>query len=511
MKFVPSFAAAVFSFAVLVFTSELLPLTWDEGESIDRVENLSAWFAPENLFSSEINPFSNESIREHWTFTTQIEGHPAGYGIVIALGEETAKIVNLVNSGSFSEKTSYRLGPILLFSLALGVVHYRVKQRFAELAAWFAVITILLFPRVFAHAHIAACDSVLTASWLLAWGMFDYTFGQKNHTKATGIISVILFGFCLGLTFASKFTGWIAVIPFFLSVLLYGINFTDIFKTVVQVNIVRVVNVLRFTRDVNPCFSSKVKQEKLACYDYVRYNTFLRFFAACGVALLVFWMLNPPIWFEPISGFRKFVSLNIAREGFNISILFFGKMYNLEHPLPWYNTIAWVMITVPTGFLFLLFYGLFRTAKRFGSSFVNSELNEADKVDKVSDANREDAKFVLVLLLQSLVLLIVRAVPGTPPHDGVRLFVSAFPFLAIIAAIGASELWSVRFPKRLRVGMLTVLLIYGIGVFNIFWYAPQWLSYYNGLIGGLRGATKAGMEPTYYWDSLDQEVLDWLE
>jgi hypothetical protein len=44
----------------------------------------------------------------------------------------------------------------------------------------------------------------------------------------------------------------------------------------------------------------------------------------------------------------------------------------------------------------------------------------------------------------------------------------------------------------------------------LYLYGPQWLSYYNLLIGGLRGATALGMEPTYYWDSLDGPVLDWL-
>ena len=36
------------------------------------------------------------------------------------------------------------------------------------------------------------------------------------------------------------------------------------------------------------------------------------------------------------------------------------------------------------------------------------------------------------------------------------------------------------------------------------------LSYYNALIGGLSGAARAGMEPTYYWDAVTPEVRDWL-
>ena len=40
------------------------------------------------------------------------------------------------------------------------------------------------------------------------------------------------------------------------------------------------------------------------------------------------------------------------------------------------------------------------------------------------------------------------------------------------------------------------LLLYATSALSLFWYAPQWLSYYNLLIGGLPGETALGMEPT---------------
>ena len=39
---------------------------------------------------------------------------------------------------------------------------------------------------------------------------------------------------------------------------------------------------------------------------------------------------------------------------------------------------------------------------------------------------------------------------------------------------------------------------------------PVPLSYYSPLVGGLPGAARMGMEPTYYWDALQPEVLEWL-
>jgi hypothetical protein len=39
---------------------------------------------------------------------------------------------------------------------------------------------------------------------------------------------------------------------------------------------------------------------------------------------------------------------------------------------------------------------------------------------------------------------------------------------------------------------------------------PVPLSYYSPIVGGLRGATKLGMEPTYYWDALTDDAIRWL-
>jgi hypothetical protein len=131
------------------------------------------------------------------------------------------------------------------------------------------------------------------------------------------------------------------------------------------------------------------------------------------------------------------------------------------------------------------------------------------------------------ILLNLSALLIIRALPGTPVHDGVRLFCPVFPFLAMIAGIGGATLWSGSLCPagisrlgtfRQRTGIFRISLsrislvgIYLMCLFNLFWYAPQWLSFYNPIVGGLSGAVRVGMEPTYYWDGLDNEVLDWLK
>ena len=63
----------------------------------------------------------------------------------------------------------------------------------------------------------------------------------------------------------------------------------------------------------------------------------------------------------PIGGLIEFFDLNLHRgndPGLNISTQFFGRMYNLDYPLPWYNTLLWTAVTVPVGILLLAGVGL---------------------------------------------------------------------------------------------------------------------------------------------------------
>src|SRR5262249_24292192 len=48
------------------------------------------------------------------------------------------------------------------------------------------------------------------------------------------------------------------------------------------------------------------------------------------------------------------------------------------------------------------------------------------------------------------------------------------------------------------------------GAVSVALMLPVPLSYYSPLVGGLSGATWLGMEPTYYWDTLTDDALHWL-
>jgi hypothetical protein len=348
---------------------------------------------------------------------------------------------------------------------------YRLGRQASLPAAVFAVAAMLLVPRLFAHLHFASFDGPLTSCWILAWAAFDPACRRAGWA--------VPFGIALGMTLSAKATGWLAPAPFVVWA---------------------------------ACYRDRAAAKALAL--------------GLPVAVLTFYVLNPPLWHDPIDGMRTFFELNLHRaaQGWNIPTQFFGRMYDLDHPLPWYNTLVWTAVTVPLPLLALFVPGMASVLRRPG-------------------CNRAG----MLLVANWLVLVVARALPGAPPHDGVRLFLPSFAFLAALAGLGAAGLLGTARKQRLPISArvarpersegrglpihhalrpsgratlslflipnpqsLIPLLLCLAAATSLVWYAPHWLSYYNLAIGGLRGATALGMEPTYYWDGLDDSVLDWL-
>ncbi len=213
--------------------------------------------------------------------------------------------------------------------------------------------------------------------------------------------------------------------------------------------------------------------------------------AGAGVAALVVYATNPSWWLDPVGGLSGFFRSNLSRDRTaRIPTQFFGRVSLFG--LPWYNTLAITAVVVPPWTLALALVGVARLAwGRF-----------------------RDRSGTLLLACWAF-FLGLRALPGAPGHDADRQFLSGFGFLAALAGVGfagaASALGRVAGPKLGR-WLASALLVASVapGAWSTVRYHPLQLSYYNDLIGGLRGATRAGMEPTFYWDALTPDALAWI-
>ena len=205
-----------------------------------------------------------------------------------------------------------------------------------------------------------------------------------------------------------------------------------------------------------------------------------------AVGLAALYVLNPPFWVSPVASISRFLQSNLSREQtIRIPVLFLGRVVKSpSQSLPWYNTLLWTVLVTPVGFLALAVFRVVR-GLRPGSS--------ADP-------------FGVLVLVHWVFLLVLRALPHTPGHDAVRQFLPAFGCLAIMAGLGAAA----AVERFARWGKILVVASLLEGAASLVLMMPVPLSYFSPLVGGLPGATRLGMEPTFYWDSLTDDALDWL-
>lgn len=204
-----------------------------------------------------------------------------------------------------------------------------------------------------------------------------------------------------------------------------------------------------------------------------------------AIAAVVVFLLTPPWWSAPFSGLYRFFHSNLTRgTTIRIPVMFLGQIYDTpRESLPWYNTIVLTLIVAPVGFLVLALIGGFATAFR-----------------------RFRDPLAILFAINWLFFLALRAMPHTPGHDGIRLFLPAFGMLAALAGFGAK----ICFESRRRWSRAILWLAIVEGAAGVALMMPVPLSYYSPVVGMLPGATAIGMEPTYFWDSLTPDAKTWL-
>jgi 4-amino-4-deoxy-L-arabinose transferase-like glycosyltransferase len=208
----------------------------------------------------------------------------------------------------------------------------------------------------------------------------------------------------------------------------------------------------------------------------------LRFFlmgvSAFGVFLLVWPWLYHQTW-ERILDY-----LDYQIRHYPIGQWFLGKYYL---PPPWTFVPVILIAVVPLTILVLSFVGMARAGK-----------------------GKKDRGLVWLLIISALVSISPFLIGKSLLYDDDRLFMPVYPFLATLAGIGFG--WIVdglsQLMGRLKRPALSVPLSLLFGVAMLFPQAmtmatlyPHLLSYYSESVDGLRGATKMGLETTYWCET----------
>jgi hypothetical protein len=212
--------------------------------------------------------------------------------------------------------------------------------------------------------------------------------------------------------------------------------------------------------------------------------------AILAFAPVVGWLGNPAWWRETLPRMAHYYILSTDRDGSlpKIHIIYFGQIY--EYSLPWHNAFVLLAITVPVAIL---------AAGTVGSIWGLLRI-------------RRD-RLPFYFFVHFLTLPLIRMFP-TPAHDGVRLFLPAFFFLAAFGGWGT--VWiadalsrTIRLPVSLRwIRLVIAGTVLGSSAIAVARIHPYELSYYNELVGGPRGAWERGFELTYGYDAFNGRVID---
>ena len=482
-------AVGLATLALMVATEPRLAIVWDEGFTLGREARIRDWFRavrnPAGFARTWVPPsprselvqqdrvrspgrdevgsrdklFAREVIAWFWPFAREEpHGHPPFYAIEGLVGDWLAP--------SWAVLPRARLGPMLAFSLTGGAIFGFVARRWGPWAGALASGAWVFQPNLFAHGHYATVDALLTCLWVGA--LLAFAGAVERPGRSPGWGWAIGFGVLCGWAADSKLTGWFLPLPFLAWSLLY--------------------------RDR---------------------RGWLTLVVGGVVGVVVLYAFNPGWWADPVSGVERFLRSNLTRgRTIPIPVEFLGRVYDTpRESLPCYNTLVWTVFVTPVGFLVLGLVGVVAGVRRGLLALRPPTLTlphkgGGDQNKGSGDQNTESGSmaFATLAALHWAMLLALRALPHTPGHDGVRLFLPAFGVLAVLAGVGASLVVG-RFE---RWGKVVVAAAVAEGVLGVALMMPVPLSYFSPVVGGLPGAARLGMEPTYFWDGLSDEAIDWL-
>ncbi|MBN1900310.1 glycosyltransferase family 39 protein [Candidatus Sumerlaeota bacterium] len=232
------------------------------------------------------------------------------------------------------------------------------------------------------------------------------------------------------------------------------------------------------------------------------------FFSMAFLSPLVMILTWPWLWHDTFRRLLEYIAFFIAHQF--TAVFYFGQKYNYGSTLaPWHYPFILAVLTIPPLFLFFILTGVAGALQFLRKNPVGA-----------------------LFLWGALFTLTLSAAPSSPKYDGVRLFIPAFLFLALLAGVGMvflqknlpvflgaffagfrttgnsdfriSEKWNRIFP------IVSIALVLTTGIFSIGISHPFPLSYFNIFIGGIRGAYKKGMETTYWGEAVNSRVLDVL-
>ena len=211
-------------------------------------------------------------------------------------------------------------------------------------------------------------------------------------------------------------------------------------------------------------------------------------------ALVVAWsvMVAPWPWAHENVLLNPVRAIRVASSFPNTFPFLFNGQRVWSNRLPWYYVVEFFLITTPLPMLVLACLGMLDGFRRV-----------------VREPRSPASAAAWVALLWTLLPVVAWTATRPNIYDGIRHFLFVFPALAFWAGQGGARLMSLPGRRAVRVaiaGGLVAAVVWP--VHQIVRLHPYQLTYFNELVGGLRGAE--GRFETEYWLTSYKEAVEWL-
>jgi len=456
--------------AWLLATARSLGFSRDEGFYFTAAYDYKRWFAL--LADAPIKALERTSIDPIWQNNHE---HPALMKSLFALSHtllhDRFKVFE-------DDSTAFRFPGMLMMGLALFVTYLFAARAFSRRAGVIAAITLGLMPNVFYHAHLACFDVPIMAMWTTC--IYVYWRSEKEG----GLSWALLAGIVYGLTLETKHNAWMLPAVFLPHAL--------------------VVHGRAISR--HAAKSSRIP-----------IPTSLVAMAVLGPALFV--LLWPWLWNDTLPRIQEYVNFHVHHDYYNIEFL--GQTY-FGPPSPRSYMPVMIAATVPTISLVLFAIGAFDRARALLARLA-WWLGEAwgrmlawPKAAPEKDRAQTD----LLIFLAIAVALGPFVLPRTPIFGGTKHWITAYPFLAILAGRGFDLVWArlalllekrttLDATKRIAAQVVVVACCFGGALATTVHSHPFGLSAYVPLFGGTAGGADLGLN-RQFWGFTTESLAPWL-
>ena len=456
--------------AWLLATARGLGFSRDEGFYFTAAYDYKRWFAM--LVESPSKAIERGSIDPIWANNHE---HPSLmkslFAISHTLFHEKWKVFQ-------DDSTAFRFPGMLMMGLALWVTYMFAARAYSRRAGVVAAIALGLMPNVFYHAHLACFDVPIMAMWTTC--IYVYWRAEKEG----GLNWALVAGLVYGLTLETKHNAWMLPAVFLPHALIvHGQSISR--------------HATRSSRIPIP--------------------TSLVAMATLGPA--VFLLLWPWLWNDTLPRIQEYVNFHVHHDYYNIEFL--GRTY-FGPPSPRSYMPVMIAATVPTITLALFLVGALDrarvllaraalwTASTFGRRFAWPK--EAPERDR--------AQTDLLVFLAIAVALGPFLLPRTPIFGGTKHWITAYPFLAILAGRGFDRVWTLLetmlasrttldAPKRLFAQAVVVVVCFGGAFATTVHSHPFGLSAYVPFAGGTAGGADLGLN-RQFWGFTTESLGPWL-